>query len=465
MIAWKEVARAEAPNIVLIVVDDLGYADMSCTGTTEDAQTPNIDKLAERGVRFTGAYATAPICNASRIALMTGRYQQRQGVLWYGGKGLHRPDFGTIAESLKQAGYATGFVGKFHHGSTDKVNGRGFPLNHGFDEFYGFSGGTKHYLHHARKYQVGHPLLNPGPMWDQRKRRDVEGLSTELFGERARKFMRAHRDEPFYLHVSFNAVHNFTHQLPETYLKEKGLVGFRDPRPNESLAQWRSKINYPAHPEGRDYYLGQLHLLDREIGRVVDELNELGLRENTAVFLISDNGGSLVTYAKNKPLRGGKYTLLEGGIRVPMIVRVPGATRPGTVTDQVASAMDLYPTICEIANVPIPDDLDGVSLLQSLSRPDANLATRSLYWDTGYEHAIRRGRWKLLTTRKSPNPALQIVKTPKGTFLYDIENDPSESVDLADKHPDVAAELFAAMRAWQQSVGDSAKSVLREEGP
>lgn len=185
------VHAAESPkptNVILIVADDLGYADMSCTGLADDVQTPHIDQLAERGIRFTNGYATAPICNASRISLITGRYQQRQGQYWYAGPGLHDPKIATIAEILKEHGYATGFVGKVHHGSSDKPAGRGFPLNHGFQYFYGFSGGTKHYLHHSRKYGEG--MLHEGPMWVQRKQQDVEGFTTELFGAKSREFIR-----------------------------------------------------------------------------------------------------------------------------------------------------------------------------------------------------------------------------------------------------------------------------------
>jgi|GEM_PF-53611 len=439
------------PNIVMIVVDDLGYADLSCLphGAT-DVRTPSIDRLANRGIRFTAAYATAPICNAARIALMTGRYQQRQGVKWYGGKGLHRPDLNTIAEAVKAAGYTTGYIGKFHHGSSDKADGRGFPLNHGFDVFYGFSGGTKHYLHHASKYQEDR--LSQGPMWVQREKKDVEGFTTELFGKEARDFLRDNRDQPFYLHLSFNAVHNFTHQLPDSYLKEKGLKGFTDLKPGEDLWKWRKKIGFPAHPEGRDYYLGQLHLLDREIGRVMDELNRLKLDRNTSVFLVSDNGGSLVTYAKNRPLRGGKYTLCEGGIRSQMIANIPGITRSGTVTDAAVSALDLFPTICDLTGADKPADLDGVSLLPLLKRPASRAGRGDLFWETGRESAVRSGNWKLLITRQSPNPQLQIEKTPKGTFLYDLANDPGEKRNLADRHPQHVAALQAALQDWKQTL-------------
>jgi len=490
------------PNIILIVVDDLGYADLSCTGQAEDVETPNIDTLAKRGVRFTDAYATSPICNASRIALMTGRYQQRQGQYWYGGPGLHDPKFPTIAEVLKQHGYATGYVGKYHHGKNDGLKDRGFPLNHGFDTFYGFSGGTKHYLHHSRKYGGGN--LHEGPMWVEREQRDVEGFTTELFGEKGREFIRKQKDKPFYLHLSFNAVHNFTHQLPPAYLKEKGLKGFSDMKPGEDYWEWRQKIGYPAHPEGRAYYLGQLHLMDREIGLVLDELKTLGIGDRTAIIFVSDNGGSLVTYANNGVLKGGKYTLFEGGTRVPMIVSYPSQFTQNAVSGNIVSAMDIFPTICNLTGAAIPKGLDGVDMTPLLSsealecgdeiaafrergarervqskQSDQELLSasrsapiqsgdsvtalhigqysrptsqRTLFWDTKSQQAVRRGKWKLLVTHSSPNGRLQIEETPKGTFLYDLEADPGETTNRLWDHPEIADELTVLLHGWRSGI-------------
>ena len=447
------VYAAESPkpaNVILIVVDDLGYVDMSCTGQAKDVQTPNIDKLAQLGIRFTYAYATAPICNASRISLITGCYQQRKGQYWYSGRGLHDPKYVTIAEILKKQGYATGYVGKFHHGSSDKPTGRGFPLNHGFQYFYGFSGGTKHYLHHSRKNGKG--KLHEGPMWMQREQQDIEGFTTELFGEKGREFIRTNKASAFYLHLSFNAVHNFTHQLPVDYLQEKGLKGFPDVKPNESYWEWRKKIGYPAHPEGRQYYLGQLHFLDHEIGLLMKELEDQGLADRTAIIFVSDNGGSLVTYANNGVLKGGKYTLFEGGTRVPMIVTYPSAFEKNIVSDSVVSTMDILPTICKLTGTSIPDGLDGVDITPLLTGACRVLNPRSLFWDTKAEEAIRKGKWKLLITRKVPNSRLQIVDTPKGMFLYDLERDPGETIDRSSEYPEIVKELSYALDDWQTSV-------------
>ncbi|MDD7983534.1 sulfatase-like hydrolase/transferase [Lentisphaera marina] len=439
----------DKPNIILIVVDDLGYADMSHTNTVNDVSTPNIDALAESGFSFSNAYATAPICNASRIAIMTGAYQQRQGQYWYGGQGLHNPRFTTIAETLKEKGYATGLVGKFHHGKTDHIDGRGVPLNHGFDFFYGFSGGTKHYLHHKDSYQDRN--LHEGPMYVQREKKNVEGFTTELFGEQARSFINKNKDKPFYLHLSFNAVHNFTHQLPESYIKDKGLKGFADNESKKTYWQWRQKIGYPAHPEGRDYYLGQLYFLDREIGLVLKELDKLKLTDNTAIFFISDNGGSLVTYANNGKLNGGKYTLFEGGNRVPFIIKYPKINNTKKVLDSLTSTMDIYPTICSLVNAKTPPHLDGINLLPILSN-EVKFKNRSLFWDTKLQQAMRKGKWKYLKTNKTPNKRLQITETPRGEFLYDLELDPGEKNNLISKYPEVALELKKHLENWRNEI-------------
>lgn len=443
-------SRGDTPNIVMIVVDDLGYADLSCTGMAKDVQTLNIDKLAERGVRFTNAYATAPICNASRVSLITGCYQQRQGQYWYSGPGLHDPEFTTIAEALKQQGYATGYVGKFHHGSSDNSDQRGFPLNHGFDFFYGFSGGTKHYLHHNKKY--GTTMLHEGPMWVGREQKDIEGFTTELFGTQAREFIQKNKTNKFYLHLSFNAVHNFTHQLPAEYLKEQGLDGMADMKSDEDYWDWRKKISYPAHPEGRAYYRGQLHFLDLEIGQLMEELEEQGLTENTAVIFVSDNGGSLVTYANNGPLKGGKYTLFEGGTRVPMIVTYPHQFKTGEVSEALASTMDLFPTVCALTGASTPENLDGKDLSSLLSGTSSSLNRNYLFWDTKAERAVRKGKWKLLITNNAPNSNLQITPTPEGEFLFNLEADPGETQNRLQQYPEIANELKKAYQEWAQNL-------------
>ena len=456
----RNTTTRESPNIVLIVVDDLGYADMSCTGMAEDVHTSNIDLLAQNGIRFTDAYSTSPICNPSRIGLITGCYQQRQGQFWYSGPGLHDMKFVTIAELLEKQGFSTGYIGKVHHGNSDRVDQRGFPLNHGFDLFYGFTSATKHYLRHKKEYQIENDLLFQGPLWIQDKEYDVDGITTELFGQQACQFIREKRDNKFFLMISFNAVHNFTHQLPESYLRKKGLEGFEDFDPSrEDYWDWRKKLGYPVHPEGRDYYLGQLHFLDKEIGRIIRELQDNGLEENTAIFLVSDNGGSLVTYANNGILKGGKYTLFEGGIRVPMIISWPLKYQTGHVTDNVVSIMDLFPTILKLVGAPEPEHLDGLNLNPMLTGEDPNLRHNKLFWDTKAECAVRNGKWKLLITKEIPNPRLQIVETPTGEFLFDLSNDPGENKDLSNEYPEVFENLKQILKEWQLDINQDQEAI------
>ncbi len=450
LLSVSAVAQDRPMNVVLIVVDDLGYADLSCTVLADDVKTPNLDKLASQGIRFTQAYATAPICNASRISLMTGSYHQRQGMKWYSGPGLHDANYITIAEILKAKGYATGYIGKFHHGASDGPKGRGFPLNHGFDRLYGFSGGTKHYLHHKKEY--GATKLHEGPMWSQNEKVDVEGFATELFGQQARHFIKEHGRKPFFLTLSFNAVHNFTHQLPETYLKEQGLKGFPDIKAGEDYWAWRERISYPNHPEGRAYYLGQLRLLDQEIGRVIKQIESEELKDRTAIILVSDNGGSLVTYANNGPLKGGKYSLFEGGVRVPMIMCVPGMAGKGTVSNAVISTLDIQPTICGLIGAQAPKTADGKDLAASLRSGKTWPDGRMLFWDTGHQESIRSGKWKLLVTYRDPSSRLQIVDTPKGEFLYDLDKDPGEIHNLAEEQPELVKELKSQLKRWKQEV-------------
>lgn len=455
-----------SPNVILIIADDQGHADLSCTGRAADVSTPQLDALAASGVRFEQAYATAPICNASRAAIITGCYQQRFGTVWYGGKGLHEARFVTLAEQLGAAGYRCGYVGKFHYGNrrSAQPDQRSFPLNHGFDEFYGFHGGRKHFLHHRRALEQAFQAsrrqhrrkgqsLAQGPMFDGRELRDQEGFSTELFGRRARQFISANREGPFFLHLGFNAVHNFTHQLPAEYLASQGLKGYRDWDPEvEAYYDWYQQGRKPNNPEGRAHYLGQLHYLDTEIGRLLAHLERLGLREDTLIVYIGDNGGSTPIYADNGPLRGSKYTLYEGGLRVPMIVSWPAAIDGGKVLDNVVAGFDLFPTICAAAGVAAPDHLDGLDLLPLLRGEDPERAHRELYWDTGHEIAVRQGRYKLRIGRRDRHARHEMVELELGEFLYDLEADPGETRNLRGEQPERFAQLLAAHAAWRRGL-------------
>jgi len=453
------------PNIILIVADDQGYADMSCTGLNTDAHTPNLDRLAASGFRFTQAYATSPICSPSRAGLITGCYQERWGTWWYGGPGIYDSGYKTIPEVLKSAGYKTGYIGKVHYGASDSdITNRSFPLNHGFDVFFGFTSARKHYLIHQQgkedefqqikeKYNRSGQSLQQQPLWDNREKLNTVAFTTEIFSEKACEFIDNHKSQPFFLQVAFNAVHNFTHQLPAEYLREKGLDGYHDWNPaTEEYYEWYKSGRKPNNPEGRAHYLGQLHFLDREVGKILDHLSETGLDQNTVIIYISDNGGSTPIYADNTPLRGSKYLLYEGGIRVPMIISYPGKFNKGKVLDNVVSAMDILPTICGLTGLKSPDYVDGTDLNPLLKGLDSALHHETLVWDTGHEIAVRSGKWKLHIVLNDDNAKYEMVEVELGEFLYDIAVDPGETTNLKAEHPDIFDSLKRIHAAWKEEM-------------
>lgn len=452
-----------APNILLIVTDDQGYADMGCTGLADDVETPNLDQLAATGVRFTQAYATSPICNPSRAGIITGCYQQRWGTFWYGGKGIHNSTYTTIPEILRKENFITGYIGKVHYGGgdSDTLN-RSFPLNHGFDEFFGFTSARKHYLIHQSAAEElfmrvksdnnkWGQSLRKGPIWNGTQQVDTLGFSTEMLANRACEFIQKHKDEQFFLQVAFNAVHNFTHQLPEYYLHSHGLKGYHDWDPaTEEYYDWYVQGRKPNNPEGREHYLGQLYYLDREIGKIMQLLDELKLRENTLVIYISDNGGSTPIYANNSPLRGGKYTLYEGGIRVPVIISWPDKFDQGVVCRNVVSGMDILPTICKSVGIEIPPHINGLDLTPLLTGKDNRLTHDTLVWDTGHETAVRLGKWKLRTANSKDHADYEMTELELGEFLYDLEEDPGEKKNLANEYPDTLALLKMIHQDWKK---------------
>ncbi|NWK55251.1 sulfatase-like hydrolase/transferase [Verrucomicrobiaceae bacterium N1E253] len=435
----------EAPlNVVMIVVDDLGYNDVGLWSKDPKVKTPAMDRLFREGVSFNAAYVTSPICNASRIGLMTGAYQQRFGTYWYTSKGLPA-DVPTLGEMFQEKGYRTGYVGKFHYGATNKsTDGRDFPMNHGFETFFGFSGGTKHYLRHRDAYSFKGDMVHQGALWDGKKRLQCDGFLTEMFGVRARNFINEQSEKPYFLMLSFNAVHNYVHQLPDGYLKAHKLPKLADFQPkDEKYWHWRKKIGFPNDQHGRDYYRGQLHLLDKEIDKVLAEVGK-----NTVVVLLSDNGGSLVTYANNIPLKGGKYTLDEGGVRVPMVVRWPG--KKARTVEQPVMSTDLFATFSKVLTHPGHAKMDGTNLIEAID--GKLLAERPLFWATHSEQAVRQGKWKLVHTDKPPNSRLQIVDSVIGWRLYDLSKDIGEMNNLLEHNPEVVAELKQKLVAWQREM-------------
>ncbi len=407
------------PNIVLIVADDMGYAEMGTQGNT-DVPTPHIDSLAKQGVRFTGGYVSAPLCAPTRAGLMTGRYQQRFGFETNPGPedyadekfGLPRSE-PTIAERLKSGGYATGMFGKWHLGYKPELQ----PTARGFDEFFGFLSGANNYLPGGRRGGSRNPVLRGTQPVAEKE------YLTDAFGREAVTFIDKHRDRPFFLYLPFNAVH----------------------APLEAIDKYLRRFDAIKDPTRRTF-AAMLSAMDDNIGRVLDALRKHGLEDQTLVFFISDNGGpTSQTTSSNLPLRGSKGQLLEGGIRLPFIIQWKGRLPAGKVDDRPVIQLDVLPTAMAAAGLAISPDwkLDGVNLLPFLNGEKAGPPHDTLYWRIQNQHAIRRGDWKLVQTRADLKPQ-----------LYNLAVDIRESADLADKEPAKLKELGDAWAAWNAQLSD-----------
>jgi arylsulfatase A-like enzyme len=455
------------PNVVLVVSDDHGYADRGRLGSP-DAVTPALDRLAAEGVGCTDAYVTAPICSPSRAGLIAGRYQQRWGARWFDSSAF-APDGASLAERFAELGYATGYFGKVHYGQ-EGPGDRACPPHHGFAEsYYGLAGrqmGRLNYLHHSRAAvgQYGPEAswrMAVQPMFDGDDEVELEGFLTAELGRRAREFVGRHADEPFFCMVAFTAVHNFCWQLPADELTRRGLPTHADwDETGEPYADWYDGAISPNLPHGRDYYAAQLELMDAEIGRLLDELDARGLADDTIVVYLTDNGGSTCNYGNNAPLSGTKYTLWEGGIRVPLLVRWPGGgITGGHDRSGLVSSLDLYPTLLAAAGAEpgAYADSDGIDQT-ALLRGERGTGHDALHWDCGWQWAIRRGDWKLRHV-DADAPAVAGIRTVEhadpgaGTGLYHLGDDIGETTNLADRRPDLVAELTAAHQEWAAALG------------
>jgi arylsulfatase A-like enzyme len=402
-------AKARRPNIVLIVADDLGYADLGVQGC-KDIPTPNIDSIAQNGVRFTNGYASCPVCSPTRAGLMTGRYQQRFGHEFNPGSAEAAvAEFGlpltevTLAERLKTLGYATGMFGKWHLGYRPEMH----PQKRGFDEFYGFLGGAHDYLNAAG--DKSNPILRGT------ERVPEVDYTTDVFAREAVAFIDRHRDEPFFVYLPFNAVH----------------------LPLEALDKYKSRFA-AIEDKKRHVYAAMLSAMDDGVGQVLAKLRERGLEENTMVFFISDNGGPTPqTTSSNQPLRGYKGQVLEGGIRVPFFVQWKGHIPAGKVDGRPVVSLDIHPTALAVAGAASQESgLDGVSLLPLLTQEKDGAPHESLFWRFGEQSAVRVGDWKLLQQKEG---------APQ---LYNLAEDIGEAKDLAGANPDKVKELQSAYDGW-----------------
>jgi len=457
-----------SPNVLLIVSDDHGYADRSATGVHPEVRTPALDRLAAEGVTCTNAYVTAPICSPSRAGIISGRYQQRWGGLWFDSAEFPPDELPTIAEALAAQGYRTGYFGKVHYGH-EQVGDRACPPHHGFQTTaYGLAGqslGRLNYLHHsvaaqqeygedAARYMAVQPLLaGDEPL-------EHEGFLTAELGRRAGEFVADTDDRPFFAMVAFTAVHNFCWQLPPEELARRNLPAYDDwsPELGTPYGEWYDDVIVPNLPHGREYYLAQLELMDAEIGRLLDQLDASGQAENTLIIYLTDNGGSTCNFADNTPLRGTKYTLWEGGIRVPMIMRWPARLTGSRSCDALVSSLDLYPTALAASGVESIAwaHTDGQDLLEALAGD--RTGHDELHWECGFQWAVRAGRWKLSNVDGADPTTVNLrayehAPMGAGTFLADLDDDPGEQHDLADQRPDLVEELTARHQAWRSDVG------------
>jgi arylsulfatase A-like enzyme len=452
------------PNVILIVSDDHGYADRGALGIHPDIQTPGLDRLAAEGVSCDAAYVSAPICSPSRAGIISGRYQQRWGARWFDSSAFP-PDGVTLAERLSALGYATGYFGKVHYGR-EKAGDRACPDNHGFAEsLYGLAGlsmGRLHYQHHSRaavdEYGPdGTRVHGVSPLFESGTETDSEGFLTATLGTRARDFVVRHKNEPFFAMLAFNAVHNFCWQLPKEELDRRGLEEHPDwDRETSEYVDWYDGAISPNLPDGRAYYRAQLELMDAQIDQLLDTLEAEGLADNTVIVYTTDNGGSTCNYGDNTPLAGTKYTLWEGGIRVPLLVRWPaGGISGGRHTGALVSTLDLYPTLITAAGG-VPYNCDGINQLP-LWRGRRSVGHGTLHWDCDFQWAVRDMDWKLAWVDPDSPVAAGIRQVEHadpgaGLRLFRIADDIGETNELSDKHPDVVERMTALHQHWAASL-------------
>jgi len=426
---------AARPNVLLILADDLGAADLNCFGS-RDLYTPELDRLAREGAMLTQFYVAAPVCTPSRGAIMTGRDPNRNGAR--GNGGMLNPDEITMAELLKANGYATGLVGKWHLGGT-KI----FPSQEGFDFFFGhMSGCIENYHHDYYDWDKGVKKLHD--LWRDQELVHEDGAHfANLIVREATAFVDRNRDKPFFLCVAFNEPHYpvqpFAHHLER----------------------------YKDVPEPRRSYAAFVSTLDEQVGKILRKIEEAGLRGRTLVVFLSDNGRSVEKRnnlwledadpkrfggGSSGPYRGHKGTLWEGGVRLPCIVSMPGRIPTGETRDQLAGSMDLFPTIARYTGSPLPDrDLDGKDIVDVLesNAPSPHAILRRQY---GAQWFVREGKWKLLANGPKTIAGVETLPAAK-MFLSDMSKDVSETVNLADQYPETVERLTRLHERWVSEKG------------
>jgi arylsulfatase A-like enzyme len=422
------------PNMIFFLADDLGYGDLGCYGAP-DIRSTNLDKMAEEGARFTDAYSAAPVCSPTRVAFVTGRYQQRIGqyaedYMGGGSPGLRPDEHPTIAMYLKEAGYNTAIIGKWNVGGEVNIT----PNVHGFDYWLGFHHNINYFSHSKKWMKKGVLQEGPPTLYENGKLVDVEGYLDDIIAQKTVQYIEenAHKDQPFFLYVPW--------QIPHDPLQ----TPFSDP---QELPNYGDRSDYEKE---RAKYIQMVQRMDENTGLIMDVLKKLDIDKETLVFFGSDNGGHPIS--RNLPLKGNKQDLDEGGIRVPFIMRWPGVISPGQVSSQLTITMDVTATIAALAgaNVPPEHEMDGINLIPYLNgerQPDEN---RTLYWrrrtinhrskmNKVRAKAIRDGNWKYIRDY-----------TRKFEALYDLHADIKETNNLLNERPEIAATLQKKLEVWEE---------------
>jgi arylsulfatase A-like enzyme len=423
-VVTAQVKTAAKPNVIVIVSDDAGYIDFGCYGGKQ-IPTPNIDDIAKQGTRFTDAYVSASVCAPSRAGILTGRYQQRFGfehntsnVL---ARGYQLSDVGmdpaeqTIGNEMQANGYKTIAIGKWHQGDEQKH----FPLNRGFDEFYGFTGGHRDFFAYKGKRTMEHALYNDKEVVPEN---EITYL-TDMFTDKATSFISENKNHPFFMYLSYNAVHtpmNAKKDLMERYAN--------------------------ITDTGRRAYAAMMTSLDDGVGKVIATLKANKLDKNTLIIFINDNGGATVNSSDNGPLRGMKGSKWEGGIRVAMMMKWPGHIAANKTDSRIVTALDILPTAIGAGNgrQKGTKKLDGVNLLPYLNAGNKKMPHEALYWRRGVAAAMREGNWKLIRVKEST--------TVQNVLLFDLSKDISETRDLAEKYPVKVKEMLAKMAQWEKGL-------------
>ena len=452
-------APLQQPNIVFIFADDLGYGDTGVYGS-EIIRTPNIDSLADAGVRFTQGYVSHPVCSPSRAGLLTGRYQQRHG--WeFNPAGRDREtgldlDQRTFADELKSQGYATGMIGKWHLGQGEAHH----PMSRGFDEYFGVLAGGSQFFETLS--EGGAYALNGAPeqrspynsVYRGRERVEVDEYLTDVFTDEAVSFIDRHADEPFFLYLS--------HTTPHT--------------PLQATRPYLDRYDHVQSIEAR-VYAAMVSSLDDSVGKVVEKLKEIGQYENTLIAFLSDNGcaGYIDNACSNLDLAGFKRYHQEGGIRIPFILSWPAQIEGNRLFHEPVISLDLMSTFTAAAGESI-DTEDSVNLLPFLQGQRGDDPHDYLYWRSGPTQAIRDGRWKLIkfkrtdftpadlnnTGRLDPPAGGWSTDAPLGmhTLLYDLDNDPQETTNLAGERPDIVRRLESQYSRWNAQLPPPQEAIL-----